>query len=280
MPRHSAWDNAKDKLNVAKMGNKGMTAGLNRLWRLFGTALSFTVFGIGGLILGLLVFPLFFVFMRNPSRRQERARKLVGHGFQAFVWLMKSLGVLTYDVVGREHMCDVQRTLIIANHPSLLDVVFLVSFFPQAECVVKRAVTRNPFMSAVAAAANYVSNDDPETMLTECADRLRGGASLILFPEGTRRDQNVPLRFKPGAAAIAVRAESRLMPILIDCQPPTLRKNEPWYHIPRARPHWRFEIPPPMELSEFIEPLQNQRLAARALQSALLGFYQSGGRIL
>lgn len=252
-----------------------MTGGLDRAWRLIGTALSFTVFGISGLVLGVLVFPLFFVFVRNRAKRQALARNLVGQGFRAFVWLMKSLGVLTYEIEGQEHMGDVHRTLIIANHPSLIDVVFLVSFFPQSECVVKRAVTRNPFTGGVAAAANYISNSDPEIMLAECADRLRAGSSLVLFPEGTRRNQDTPAKFKMGAASIAVRAGARVMPIVIDCQPPTLRKNEPWYHIPVARPHWKFVIHPPMALKQFFEPSGNQRLDVRALQSSLLDFYHA-----
>lgn len=258
-----------------KWAAQGITNWLNRTWRLFGTALSFTAFGIGGLVFGTLVFPLFYVFVRDKTRRQVLARKLVGHSFQAFVWLMKSLGVLSYEVEGRENMLNVHRTLIIANHPSLIDVVFLVSFFPQAECVVKRAVTRNPFTGGVAAAANYVSNSDPEVLLEECAARLRQGSSLILFPEGTRGDQNAPLKFKMGAASIAVRAEARLMPIVIECRPPTLRKREPWYHIPATRPHWRFVVPPPMALSEFIDTTVNQRSASRALQSSLLQFYEA-----
>jgi len=251
-----------------------ITIWVDRAWRLFGTALRFTMFGLGGLILGLLVFPLFLVFVRDQTRRQSIARTLVGYAFQAFVWMMKSLGVLTYELVGQEYMSDVNRTLIIANHPSLIDVVFLVSFFPQSECVVKRAVTRNPFMAGVVASANYISNNDPEIMLAECAKRLRNGSSLVMFPEGTRRDQDAPLKFKMGASSIAVRGKARVMPVVVNCQPPTLRKNEPWYHIPPTRPHWKFEFRPPMELDELIEPTGNQRLAVRTLQAALLKFYE------
>lgn len=252
----------------------GVGGWLNRALRLFGTALSFTVFGVGGLLLGILVFPFLFVFVHDPARRQEIARRWVGRGFRAFVWMMKSLGVLTYEIDGQQHMVDVRRTLIIANHPSLIDVVFLVGFFPRSECIVKRAVMRNPFMIGVVTAANYISNSDPEIMLETAAERLEKGSSLVMFPEGTRRDQHAPLEFRMGAASIAVRAGARVMPIVIDCQPPTLRKHEPWYHIPRTRPHWRFKIHPATPLESFIENGLSQRLAVRALQSSLLDFYR------
>ena len=47
-------------------------------WRLFATTLSFTVFGIGGLIMGLFIFPIMFVFIRDGELRKFFARKLVG----------------------------------------------------------------------------------------------------------------------------------------------------------------------------------------------------------
>ena len=252
----------------------GFLGWIGRAWRLFGTALSFTTFGVGGLVLGLLVFPLFFVFVRDKDVRQQLSRKVIGHAFAAFVWLMKSLGVLSYEIRGTEFMSDVNGTLIIANHPSLIDVVFLVSFFPQSECVVKRAVTINPFMRGTVMAANYISNRDPEQMLEDCTARLRQGSSLILFPEGTRRDQDAPLKFKLGAAAVAVRAAARILPVLIDCTPPTLRKGEPWYHIPRTRPHWTFEVRPPLRIEDLVGDMNDQRQATKNLQAALLDYYR------
>lgn len=253
----------------------GLLGWCNRAWRLVATALSFTLFGLGGLVLGLLVFPFFFVLLRDPDKRQRAARKLVGRAFSAFVWIMKSLRAMSYEVCGKTHMRDVRRTVIIANHPSLIDVVFLVAFFPQAECVVKRAVVRNPFMRGTALAANYIANDDPEQLLATCIDRVAAGSSLILFPEGTRRRQDAALKFKPGAAAIAVRSKARLLPVVIECDPPTLRKGEPWYRIPRRRPHWRFEVHPAMEIGDFTDPGDDQRQATRKLQSGLLAFYNS-----
>jgi 1-acyl-sn-glycerol-3-phosphate acyltransferase len=260
---------------VEQLAPLGILGWSGRLWRLFGTAVCFTVFGLGGLVLGILVFPFFLVLIRNQSRRQFLARKLIGGCLSAFIWIMKSLGVISYEIHGADLVKDVRRTLIIANHPSLIDVVFLASFFPQSECVVKRAVTQNPFTGGVAAAANYISNSDPELLLTECIERLRAGSSLILFPEGTRRDQDGPKQFKLGAAAIAVRADARILPIIIECRPPTLRKREPWYHIPRTRPHWRFEIRRPRGVDAFIDTQSDPRLATRKLQAALIEFYET-----
>lgn len=253
----------------------GVAARLDFAWRLIGTGLAFALFGLGGLVLGMLVFPLSIVIVRDPAKRQEFSRRLIGGAFRTFIWLMTSLRVIGYEIHGKEHMSDTTRTVIIANHPSLMDVVFLVSFFPRSECVVKRAVTRNPFMRGTVSAANYISNEYPEQLLATCSERVMAGSSLILFPEGTRSTHGVRLRFKMGAAAIAVRASASVLPILIECRPPTLRKHEPWYHIPTVRPHWVFRIHPPLEAEKFACPGDNQRQATRKLQSGLLDYYES-----
>ena len=57
---------------------------LEYLWRLFGTALSFAIFGIGGLLYGLVIFPLMFLFIQERARRRVVARRMIGKGFAAF----------------------------------------------------------------------------------------------------------------------------------------------------------------------------------------------------
>ena len=222
-------------------------------------------FGMAGLAMGLIVFPLLFIIIRNRDVRQTVARAIIGKAFTGFIWMMKSLGVLSYRIAGSEHIRPASNQLIIANHPTLIDVVFLVSLFPQADCVVKAAVIRNPFMRNTARAANYISNDAPDEWLQECISRLESGGRLLLFPEGTRSVPGAPLDLKLGAAAIAVRANSEILPITIRCTPPTLAKGEPWHRIPETRPFFAIRIFAPVSIEELSRGDRNCRQATRAL---------------
>ena len=199
---------------------------IGQLWRLCGTAVSFTVFGLGGLFLGLLAFPALMLFVRQTRRRQALARSMIARSFSAFIWLMKSLGVLSYEINGDPRKAPKQNCLIIANHPTLIDVVFLIALFPQSDCVIKSALWRNPFTRGAVSAANYISNDGGPDVIERCVARLRGGSALVLFPEGTRTEPHAKPVFKLGAAAVAVRASSTLQPVLIRCDPLTLYKND------------------------------------------------------
>lgn len=237
--------------------------------RLFGTAVSFAVFGVAGLVMGLILFPFLFVFIRDDVARQRVARRLIGRAFGAFVRMMKCLGVLSFEISGRENMDEAPNHLIIANHPTLIDVVFLVSMFPHADCVIKEAVIRNPFMRSTVLAANYISNDAFDDLLDCCVERVRKGGSLLLFPEGTRSVPGQPMDFKPGAATVAVRTGVRVLPIAIDCAPLFLMKEKPWYYVPDGRPHFSIRIMPSVSLCDLVSDYQDQRRARHAMNEAL-----------
>jgi len=251
------------------------TRQLDRFWRVFGTGLSFSVFGIGGLFMGIFMFPLMFVLVRNRVSRQIIARRLIGRAFAIFLGMMKALGCISYAIRGDKRSAEAGQQLIIANHPTLIDVVFLVALFPLADCVVKEAVMRNPFMRGVVRPANYISSDEPGILLETCVERIKSGASLILFPEGTRSRQNQSLEFKLGAASIAVRSGAGILPVVIKCsQPGFLAKNHPWYRVPPERPLITIDIHPQISLREITPGDLEPRQAARKLNSALLDFFQ------
>jgi len=250
----------------------------NRVWRLIGTGFSFSLFGVAGLVMGLVVFPLLFIFLRDPARRQSVARSLIAWSFGAFIRIMSAIGVLSYRIDGLAEARETRNCLVIANHPTLIDVVFLIWLFPQSDCVIKEAVIRNPFMRSVVLAANYISNDDPHALLTTCVERLRAGSTLILFPEGTRSVPGQSLVLKPGAAAVAVRSDSLIQSVLISCTPPTLAKSEPWHQIPRQQPFFHLRIFAPRSVRDFVPAECDERQRTRTLNQTFADFFEGKTR--
>ena len=242
---------------------------LDHVWRLFATTLSFIVFGVGGLIMGILVFPLLFVFIRDAERRKFTARRLVGKAFGGFWEMMRVLRILDYTVEGREHIDDSRNQLIVANHPTLIDVVILTSLFPRANCVIKGAVTRNIFMRSVVRAADYISNSQPEELLGSCVAYLKTGGNLMLFPEGTRSKAGQTMEFKPGAATVAARTNVAVLPVVIRCDPLFLSKEQPWYFVPDRRPAFTIRVLPPWPGATLTEPGAGERVVRHRINEKL-----------
>lgn len=220
-------------------------------WRLIATALSFGLFGFGGLFLRLMVFPLQGLLPGDALARRSRARATVSRSFWLFVQFMYRSGVLTYEIEGAERLGKPGQ-LIIANHPSLIDVVVLIAQIRDANCIVKQSLWHNPSMRGPIRAAGYISNSGSMDMLDEAANALRDGQCLIVFPEGTRTTPGRAPEFHRGAAAIAVRGARIVTPVVISVTPSTLTKAEPWYSIPARRFHFRLRVGQDIDPQQFL----------------------------
>ena len=244
---------------------------INHAWRLFATGLSFFSFGLGGVALWLFVFPVLTLLVRDPVRRSRHARAIIHHTFAGFIGLMHRLGVLTYEVRGRERL---QRSglLVLANHPTLIDVVFLVSLIPNADCVVKSRLAGNPFTRGPVKATGYISNDNGAALVDDCIASVRSGKNLIIFPEGTRTPRAGAGQLQRGAANIAVRGVLDITPVIIRCDPPTLSKGEKWYHIPSRRFHVAIEVQDDLPVAPFISGT-SEAIASRRLTEFLTAYF-------
>ena len=252
---------------------------IDHAWRVAGTGLSFLAFGLGGLFLGLCVLPPMLWLVRDPERRRRWARRIVQRSFAAHVELMRRLGVMTYEIRGRERLAR-DGLLVLANHPTLIDVVLLVSLLPNADCVVKSAVARNPFMRGPVRAAGYVSNDDGAGLVEDCIAAVRAGGALVIFPEGTRTTPGQPLRLQRGAANIAVRGALDITPVRITCAPPTLGKGDKWYRVPPTRFHMVIDVQEDLPIVPFLNGTEGadpsaggEALAARRLTEYLANYF-------
>jgi 1-acyl-sn-glycerol-3-phosphate acyltransferase len=240
---------------------------INRAWRLFGTGLSFAVFGIGALFLVVLVFPLISLLSRDRGSRTLRARSVVSHSFRSFLWMMYSLGVFDFDVDPRcREACSAEHGLIVvANHPTLIDVVQLLAEVKHGNCIVKRALWNNPFLGGVVRATNYISNDDSEELLSRCVEALKQGETLVIFPEATRTVPGQPMQLRRGAARVALASGAPMQMVHIRCDPSTLSKAEHWYTIPRHRPCLKMSVGDRLDIGAFIRDGEEPSLASRRL---------------
>jgi len=244
---------------------------INRVWRLFGTGLSFAVFGIGALFLVMIVFPLISLFSRNPDSRALRARSVVNRSFRGFLWMMHTLGVFDFDVDPRcrERFSADGGIIVVANHPTLIDVVQLLAEVKHGNCIVKRALWNNPFLGGVVRATNYISNDDSEELLSRCVEVLRKGETLVIFPEATRTIPGQPMQLRRGAARVALTSGVPMQMVHIRCDPSTLSKAEHWYEIPRQRPCLQMRVGDRLDVGAFIKDGEEPSLASRRLTDLL-----------
>lgn len=251
----------------------GLTYRLGNGWRFVATGMSFAVFGLGGVLLSLTLFPAIRLVSRDRDAQRRRIQRAMHRVFRLFVLQMRLLGVMTCEVEGAQRLVR-PGALIVANHPSLIDVVLLIALIPEVDCIVKRGLWRNPFLRWPVAWADYIPNQgSAEDLVRDAAASLRRGRSLIVFPEGTRSVPGRPLALQRGAARIALAADAPIVPVTISCTPSTLTKAEPWYRIPRRRPHWRIAVGETVSPAAFSPPGAPPALAARRLTQHFVDYF-------
>lgn len=246
---------------------------LNWVWRLLATGHCFSFLFTGGFILAVTALPLVRLYPGSAHDKDRRARRVIHHVFRFYIWQMQKLGVITLDMKHTERLRKAGGKLVIANHPSLLDVVLLISLMPECSCVVKGSLRRS-LVSGVIRATGYIGNDNGEAMLARCSQALAQGDPVIVFPEGTRTTPGQALVFQRGAANIAVRCGADIVPVVITCDPPTLLKGEQWYKIPARRPHFTVEVREPLRLADLVGEETAASRATRQLNRRLLDYYE------
>jgi 1-acyl-sn-glycerol-3-phosphate acyltransferase len=213
---------------------------LDFAWRLIGTGLGFVVFLGGGVLLAVIAFPSIDFLTPEASQRRERYHALMRWAFRAFVGMLAGLRVIEIKIDDPVALRGSKGVIVIANHPTLIDIVLLSAFIPRAQCIVKRELWDSPFLGRLIRGSGYIPNDlEPEALVSACRAALADGRSLIVFPEGTRSRPGMPLRFHRGFAHLATLLGADIQLALISCAPPTLAKGEKWWAIPSRRPHFR-----------------------------------------
>lgn len=246
---------------------------LNFIWRLFGTGLSFTLFGIGGVTIGFILWLLSSLKLLPKDKFAPQARLFVSKAFSLYINFMQAICLLSYEIDGAEKLQSNEKKLVIANHPSLLDVVFLISMIPQANCVVKSALWRNIFTRPPVHAADYINNES-ESLIDDGVASLNKGETLVIFPEGTRTAPGEPIKLFRGAANIAILSQTELTPVFISCTPKTLLKKQNWYNIPLKAPHFIIKVLDPINIDAHLESDHSQSKKARALTKEIKEFFE------
>jgi len=213
---------------------------LKQLLYLLGIGFCFAFFFVGSLLLSSYLV-LLWILPMAATRRHYYARQSVGYCFKALVRIIDILGVASIEFDTQLYRQDVSGAMIIANHPTLIDVVILISLYPQTNCVVKGSLWRHPVMALIVRTCGYIPNHHDAEVLSYCAAALERGEPLIIFPEGSRTTYGIPHQLTRGAANIALFCNASIKTLTIHVNVPFLTKEVAWYRVPEKKPIIRLQ---------------------------------------
>lgn len=243
---------------------------LKKLYYIFITGVAFFIFGFICMLGNLLFFPVVVFGLQRIKIVENFARDNVYFAWKIFILCAKFIGVIDYNLnVDCKNIKS--STLVIANHPSLLDIVFLMSNIKRANCVVKESLCKNIFLFPAIKACNYIPNSKNEELLAKSCEALKNGEVLVVFPEGTRSDNGI--FFHKAASYIGIHSAKNIFQIAIKMYPKSLKKNQPWYVTPSEKLKYDiFEIGE-IDILNFLNDRPNP-IRARQLHKMIVQNYQ------
>ena len=125
-------------------------------------------------------------------------------------------------IIGREKLDKKQSYVFVANHQGAYDIFLLFGYLGQPiKWVMKQSLRKVPFLgkSCEAAGFIFVDSSSPQAAartIQEAEQRLKDGASITIFPEGSRSKTGKMERFKKGAYQMAMDLQLPIVPVTIN----------------------------------------------------------------
>lgn len=139
--------------------------------------------------------------------------------------------------------------IFIMNHQSMFDIVAAMSLTPvNLRFIAKKVIQSVPFLGWYMTVAGMVfidrrNREAAVRSLEEACQKIRNGASILVYPEGTRSTDGKILPFKKGPFIMAIQAGVPIVPIVIDKSHIVLGRNS--LTMRKATVHFKIGEPIP-----------------------------------
>ncbi|MDR1557694.1 MAG: 1-acyl-sn-glycerol-3-phosphate acyltransferase [Tannerellaceae bacterium] len=132
------------------------------------------------------------------------------------------LALCPVKISGREHISRGQSYVFVSNHQGAFDIFLIYGFLGvPIKWVMKAGLRKLPFVGAACRAAGFifVDHSSPKAAarsIKEAEQVLKKGASVIVFPEGSRTYTGKMVPFKKGAFQMAADLHLPIVPITLN----------------------------------------------------------------
>lgn len=188
------------------------------------STLSFIYYGLGGFLLSIL--GVFFVkFFPIKKKTKMKVFHYVMSKFMKSVLYTNPF--IKKKVINTQHEKFEKPAVIIANHTSFLDILAVGMLSPKIIFLVSDWVYNSPiFGKGVRLAGFYPVSQGLEGGIEHLREKVNQGFSLMVFPEGSRSENNQIKRFHKGAFYLAEQFNLDIVPVVIHGNSEVLPKGD------------------------------------------------------
>ncbi|MCR5620610.1 MAG: hypothetical protein K6G18_02020 [Treponema sp.] len=160
-----------------------------------------------------LVLLLFSLLRRQWPVFGRLSRKFVSLACRLYVFLLRCIFFMKLKLTDedKKKLKALKSTVIVANHPSILDIPLLLSLVPAASLIIppKSRFPLSLFKDA------YTVADSWDSLLMGCRNTVSRGGNIIIFPERHLTPRSGTNPYRRTAARLARECAADLQPLYI-----------------------------------------------------------------
>ena len=173
--------------------------------------------------------------------------------YPGMVWsrIMIAITCCPYRVEGLEHLQKGQSYVLVANHASIYDVFAIYGWIGRPfKWIMKKELRNLPFIGKACEEAGFIyinqkGGKQAVNCINEAEEKIKGGVSIAIFPEGSRTRNGQTGPFKRGAFEIARTMQLPVVPISLSGCYQVMPRNA-FYPLPHRI---KMVIHPPVEFN-------------------------------
>ena len=205
---------------------------MKKILRSFLVLFLFAFFGSGALILNFIIFP-FINFFISEEKRIYISSNIIHSSWKFFINMILFCKIIRINFHNKDRLKDIKGKIIVANHPTYIDILILIANMKNTLCVAKKELKKNFFMANIVKTAYIVNDENNLEFINETKNALDSGFNIIIFPTGTRTEENKELKLHKGASNLAVQCNKDIIPVYINCSRKFLAKGQKVYDAGR-----------------------------------------------
>ena len=182
-------------------------------------------------LIGLVTLPLCLLIVSlGPFDRKGKLAYGVG---RLWARMILKIGCIHLKVQGLDRLDPSRQYIFMANHQSNIDIPVLAQTLSkfQLRWLAKKELLLVPLFGWALWASRHIVVDRSNrskamASLRKAKERIAGGISVVIFPEGTRSSDGQLLPFKRGGFVLALQTQTPIVPITINGSGAILPKGD------------------------------------------------------
>jgi len=164
-------------------------------------------------VLSFLILAPAALLLNGNQRHAHAIQKLWAH-------LLLRVSGVTLTVKGLNHIQPYGSYVVMANHQSYMDIFVLLSLPLFIHWMAKKELFRIPLFGWILKVIGGISIDRQSSArgfssIKQASHKIRSGATVLIFPEGTRSTDGGLMPFSEGGFFLAILSQAVILPATI-----------------------------------------------------------------